>query len=119
MATEDMRGGDMSVFTASELLQTHADSGRLYYEFLKVQALSTGIYRLPAGAVDPQGPHTEDEIYFVIEGKADIRIGREVHEVDAGSVVYVPAQVKHRFENITKDLMLLVFFAPAEYSLRA
>ena len=108
----------MSVFTASELLQAHADSGRLYYEFLQVEALSAGIYKLPAGAVDPQGPHTEDEIYYVIEGKADIRIGREVHEVDAGSVIYVPAQVKHRFENITRDLTLLVFFAPAEYSLK-
>ncbi len=106
----------MSIFNMTDLLQSHDEARGLYYEFLKEDSLSTGIYMLPAGAVDPQQPHTEDEVYFVIEGKADVRIGTEVQGVGTGSVIYVPANVEHRFQNIVEDLTLLVFFAPAEYS---
>jgi hypothetical protein len=33
--------------------------------------------------------------------------------------VYVAAGVEHRFEPVTEDLTVLVFFAPAEYTRRA
>ena len=36
--------------------------------------------------------------------------GREV----AGSVIFAPPGLPHRFHSITEDLRLLVFFAPAE-----
>jgi len=31
-------------------------------------------------------------------------------------VVFVQANIEHRFHTITEDLTILVFFAPAEYS---
>ena len=34
-----------------------------YQEFLKVPALSCGIYHLAAGSTDMQSPHDEDEVY--------------------------------------------------------
>ncbi len=46
-------------------------------EFLRVPAMSAGIYVLPAGATDKQTPHQEDEIYYVVRGKAKMRLGRE------------------------------------------
>jgi mannose-6-phosphate isomerase-like protein (cupin superfamily) len=80
--------------------------------------MSSGIYLLPAGAVDPQQPHSEDEAYYVVRGRGQIRVGYEDQEVEAGSFVYVPAHVPHRFHTITEDLAILVLFAPAEYSLQ-
>ena len=106
----------MSAINMNDLLQAHANSGKLYYEFLREESLSSGIYRLAAGSTDPQQPHTEDEIYFVIEGRAEVLIGEDIHGVDKGSVIFVPAHIEHRFQNIVEDLTLLVFFAPAEYS---
>jgi mannose-6-phosphate isomerase-like protein (cupin superfamily) len=110
----------MHAFEMTPLLDEQAQSGRLYLEFLRVPSLSTGIYRLPAGGVDPQSPHTEDEVYCVVSGKALIRVGAEASAEDralgAGTIVYVPANVPHRFHAIEEDLTLLVFFAPAEYS---
>lgn len=85
-----------------------------YHEFLRVPALSAGLYVLGVGATDPQRPHQEDEIYYVTSGRGMIRVGGEDRPVEAGSVVYVPPRVAHRFHSITEELRLLVVFAPAE-----
>jgi len=87
-----------------------------YHEFLRVPALSAGLYVLGVGEIDPQRPHLEDEIYYVTSGRGMIRVGAEDRPVEAGSVVYVPPRVAHRFHSITEELRLLVVFAPAETS---
>jgi len=71
-----------------------------------------------AGADDPQQPHTEDELYYIVEGQARLRVGDDDTAVEAGSLVFVAADVDHRFHTIIDDLTVLVFFAPAEYSRR-
>jgi mannose-6-phosphate isomerase-like protein (cupin superfamily) len=96
-----------------------AASGRLYHEFIRTHDLSVGIYVLPAGATDPQGPHTEDEVYHVVAGRAVIRVGGEDRPVQPGSVVFVGADVEHRFHAIEEELVVLVVFGPAEYTHRA
>jgi mannose-6-phosphate isomerase-like protein (cupin superfamily) len=106
----------MDAFDLSTLYEAHAQTGRLYLEFLRVPTLSVGLYRLPAGGTDPQQPHTEDEVYYIARGRGQIRVGEEDREVQAGSVIYVAAHVEHRFHTITEDLDLIVFFAPAEYA---
>jgi mannose-6-phosphate isomerase-like protein (cupin superfamily) len=85
-----------------------------YEEFLRVPSLSVGVYRLPAGGEDPQSPHAEDEVYYVIEGRATIRVGEEDRPVRPGSTVFVAARVPHRFHSIEEVLTILVFFAPPE-----
>lgn len=87
-----------------------------YHEFLRVPALSAGLYVLGAGATDPQRPHREDEIYYVTSGRGMIRVGTEERAVEPGSVVYVPPGVEHRFHSIQEELRVLVVFAPAETS---
>lgn len=93
-----------------------AQAGRLYQEFLRVPALSVGVYVLPAGGTDPQKPHQEDEVYYVVRGRARMRIGSEEQVVKTGSVIFVAAIVEHRFFDISEELEVLVFFAPAETS---
>jgi mannose-6-phosphate isomerase-like protein (cupin superfamily) len=103
-------------YELTQLIAQHTDSNKLYLEFLKAPDLSMGLYILPAGGVDPQSPHTEDEVYYVVSGKAQIRVAEENRFVQAGSIVYVAKIVEHRFHSIEEDLMVIVFFAPAEYS---
>jgi mannose-6-phosphate isomerase-like protein (cupin superfamily) len=91
-----------------------AQSGKLYREFLRVPAMSAGLYVLPVGGTDPQRPHHEDEMYYVISGRARFRADQEDTEVAAGSLLFVAAEVEHRFCDVVEELMLLVFFAPAE-----
>jgi quercetin dioxygenase-like cupin family protein len=106
----------MNPLTLSQLLQQQDESGDLYQEFLRVPAMSAGLYRLPAGAKDRQKPHTEDELYYVVQGQAILQVGDENTSVQAGSFVFVKANDVHRFHTITDDLVVLVIFAPAEYS---
>ena len=98
----------------AEIEEQRAAGGKQYREFLRVPAMSAGLYVLPAGAVDRQKPHREDEIYYVVRGRARFKAGAEDREVSAGSVIFVAAEVGHRFYDITEELAVLVFFAPAE-----
>lgn len=107
----------MRALSLAEAIAAREQSGRLYHEFLRVPALSAGVYQLAAGADDPQQPHTEDEVYYIVAGRAQIRVGDEDAPVAAGSLVFVAANMEHRFHTIAEDLTVLVFFAPAEYSL--
>ena len=93
-----------------------AEASKLYQEFLRMPALSVGVYVLPAGATDPQKPHKEDEVYYVVRGRAKMRVASEEHVVKTGSVIFVPAGVEHVFFDISEELEVLVFFAPAETS---
>ncbi len=106
----------MEAYDLTQVLGARADSQKPYLEFLRVPSLSVGVYVLPAGGVDPQQPHTEDEVYYVVSGRAQVTVGDEVRPVSAGSIVFVAAGVEHRFHDIDEELSLLVFFAPAEYS---
>jgi mannose-6-phosphate isomerase-like protein (cupin superfamily) len=106
----------MQAFELAQLISQRKDSNKLYFEFLKVPDLSMGLYVLPAGGTDPQSPHAEDEVYYVVSGKAKILVADENRDVQAGSIVYVAKNVEHRFHSIEEELTVLVFFAPAEYS---
>ena len=97
-----------------EINRQRAQNGRLYQEFLRVSSMSAGLYVLPAGATDPQRPHHEDEMYYVIRGRARFRAGDQEQEVSAGTVLFVAAEVEHHFYDIAEELAALVFFAPAE-----
>ena len=98
----------------SEIDRQRAQSGKLYREFLRVPAMSGGLYLLAAGATDTQRPHHEDEMYYVVRGKGRFRAGEEDREISAGSVLFVAAEVEHHFHDITEELAVMVFFAPAE-----
>ncbi len=91
-------------------------NGKAWREFLRVPSLSVGVYRLKVGEVDRQSPHTEDEVYFVIEGRAKFVAGEETMDVKKGTTLFVERLLPHRFFNVTEDLTVLVFFAPAENS---
>jgi mannose-6-phosphate isomerase-like protein (cupin superfamily) len=101
-------------FHIDNLTRQRAQKGKPYLEFLRVPAMSAGVYVLPADGADPQKPHREDEMYYVVRGRARMQIGSENAEVRAGSVIFVEAEAEHRFYDIEEELEVLVFFAPAE-----
>ena len=107
------------LFQLSELQSQRLRGSRAYLEFLRVPAMSAGIYVLPADGTDKQKPHNEDEVYYVLGGRARVKLrdaaGKE-HDlaIAPGDVIFVPAHQEHRFHSITEELSLLVFFAPAE-----
>lgn len=99
-----------------DVLEALQESGQPYYEFIRRDSLSAGIYHLAAGEADRQRPHSEDEVYYVIGGEGRVEIEGELTDVRPGSVVYVAKHVPHRFVDYPDGLTLLVIFAPARGS---
>ncbi|MEU7064085.1 cupin domain-containing protein [Streptomyces sp. NPDC046161] len=104
----------MKAFRLDELEAERAANDGAYLQFLKERNMSVGLYALDAGQTDPQQPHRQDEVYFVVSGRASITVGEETTTVANGSVIYVPAGVPHRFHHITEPLKVMVVFSPPE-----
>jgi mannose-6-phosphate isomerase-like protein (cupin superfamily) len=96
------------------LIERQRASGDAYLEFLLAESMSVGLYVLPAGAVDGQSPHTEDEVYVVLAGRSRFTAMGETVDVEPGDTIFVPAGEEHRFHDIQQDLRLIVVFAPPE-----
>ncbi len=104
----------MKNFDLAILLKQAAAQDARYLEFLRVPSMSVGIYTLAAGSTDEQSPHKQDEVYYVLSGKAKLQVESEVQPLQSGSIAFVAAHDKHKFIEIEEDLSLLVLFAPAE-----
>ena len=104
----------MDAFEVDGIDAMRAAAGEVYHEFLRRDSMSAGLYVLRAREADPQTPHNEDELYHVISGHGRMRVDEHDRPVGPGSVIFVPAQVEHRFHSITADLTILVVFAPPE-----
>jgi mannose-6-phosphate isomerase-like protein (cupin superfamily) len=111
MARQELEAHDLG-----DLVEEQRSSGQAYLEFTRTEALSVGLYVLPAGGVDPQQPHSEDEVYHVVAGWGLMTVAEETFPVRPGSIVYVAATVPHHFHDISQELRIVVFFAPAEGS---
>ncbi len=86
--------------------------GHGYVDFFASDKLSVGLAIWSKGKPDRQQPHLEDEVYYVIGGRAAIHVAEEDRPVKPGSLVFVAAGVEHRFHSIEEDLRVLVFWAP-------
>ena len=101
-------------YTLASLGHDLSRLGESYLEFLRIPSMSAGLYVLPADGKDEQTPHREDEIYYVLKGKAIFQRSGQDLAVTAGDVLFVPARSPHHFHHIVERLELLVVFAPAE-----
>ena len=85
-----MSKDNWKVFDLAEIRQRLKGQPVEYQEFLKVPALSCGLYRLVAR----------------------MRLGDEAEKVvGPGALLYVSATTEHSFFEVEEDMLLLVFFA--------
>ena len=108
----------MDSFEIGQIEKRRSESGEAYLEFFRIPQLSLGVYKLRAGEKDTQTPHREDEVYYCVSGRGQIQVAGEDRPVQRESVIFVAAEAKHHFHSITEDPTLLVFFAPAEGTVR-
>ncbi len=78
-----------------------------------VRALAHGTMSVELYApveTDPQSPHSQDELYFIISGTGIFVNGDERLSFSPGSAFFVPAGQPHRFENFSSDFATWVVF---------
>ena len=73
----------MDAFVAQELFAGLDPGGHDFAEFFRSSTLSLTVARWPAGSVDDQEPHIEDEVYYVVSGRARLRVAEEDAAVGA------------------------------------
>lgn len=62
---------------------------------------------------DPQTPHDQDELYFVVTGSGRFVRGEETITFGPGDAIFVPAGVEHRFVDFSDDFgTWVVFWGP-------
>lgn len=98
-------------FELEDLVSRLEKEGGYFLDFLKVRGLEAGIIVLRPGEEDTQEPHPADELYYVIEGSGLVELGRGRRPVKKGSIVFVPAGMRHRFYGNREDLVVLYMFA--------
>jgi quercetin dioxygenase-like cupin family protein len=111
---KDVRSGFQSAELEDMVARARASGEGYAAEVLRSELLSVGLYTLSAGGIDDQTPHGEDEVYYVVSGRAQIKVEGEDHSIKPGTVLFVPARAEHRFHHIEEELVLVVFWAPPE-----
>jgi mannose-6-phosphate isomerase-like protein (cupin superfamily) len=71
-------------------------------------SMSVEIYA-PIGS-DPQTPHSQDELYFILSGSGTLLIAGEHYPFVPGDGFFVAAGVEHRFERFSADFSCWVVF---------
>lgn len=101
---------NMAIFHADSLFNDLRSNNKRWTSFFKGTNVLTGLYHLKAGEEDRQKPHDTDEVYYIIEGKGKFLSDGKETLATKGSILFVKAEVEHRFLEITEDLVILVFF---------
>jgi quercetin dioxygenase-like cupin family protein len=72
--------------------------------------------RAPQGTGSPpHRHHHEDEAWYVIDGELTFLLGDTEHTAGAGSFVFGPRGVAHRFEVNSSEARFLIFVFPAGF----
>ena len=103
-------------------LHDQIEEGSGYAEVFDEESMTVEIGRHTAGEAAPKNPHTEDELYYVVSGTGQMRVGDHDYTVEPGDAVFVEQGLEHDFFDIEEELVVLVIFAgssnPASYSIR-
>jgi mannose-6-phosphate isomerase-like protein (cupin superfamily) len=95
--------------TAEALARLPGPQGERFVTVLEHGSLLVELYA-PRGAVDPQKPHTRDEVYVVAQGSGDFVVGQSRQPFGPGDLLFAAAGEAHRFENFGDDLVVWVIF---------
>ena len=98
------------LFELDEIVSRINKQEDYFVSFLDTKGIDAGILKLHSHQIDTQGSHPIDEVYFVIEGNEFIEINDTIYKVKKGTIIFVPAESKHRFYGNDQDLVVLYVF---------
>jgi mannose-6-phosphate isomerase-like protein (cupin superfamily) len=108
MTTRGVTSGRWTAAEAMALVEQRADEAVRYAEPFAQGSMRLGIYA-PRGH-DPQQPHDQDELYFVLSGSGTFVHGAQRTAFGPGDALFVAAGTEHRFEDFTDDFATWVVF---------
>ncbi len=82
---------------------------------IQTENFSMGYVTLePGGGQVPWHNQEQEEVYFLLEGKAEMCLGGEKTELTAGQAVYIPPGMFHQITNLTERPAVMIYvYGPA------
>jgi len=96
-------------FGVSSAVERLRSAGGGYEVVHESPGLELGVYVLVAPEPDRQQPHSDDEIYIVLEGTGVLEVGDENVPAEVGKAIFVEAGVEHRFTAYEQLAVLVIF----------
>jgi mannose-6-phosphate isomerase-like protein (cupin superfamily) len=100
-----------------DVVDTTRHRGELFTVLQHTARSQTAVMTIAPGAdAGPEERHEGDQIVYVVEGEAIVRIGEGEHRAGAGALVMIPAGVRHHVRNPGRaPLFFVTVYAPPEY----
>jgi mannose-6-phosphate isomerase-like protein (cupin superfamily) len=99
----------MHKFGVQAVVEKLRGSGGGYEIVHSSPGVELGVYVLVAPEPDRQQPHSDDEVYVVLEGTGVLEVEGESIPVDEGDAVFVEAGADHRFTAYEQLAVLVIF----------
>jgi mannose-6-phosphate isomerase-like protein (cupin superfamily) len=99
----------MHKFGVKPVLEKLRASGGGYEIVHSSPGVELGVYVLVAPEPDRQQPHSDDEVYVVLEGTGVLEVESESVPVEEGDAVFVEAGADHRFTAYEQLAVLVIF----------
>ncbi len=96
------------MYSLANALATKPSPGNLAAEIAKFGAVDVEFYQ-PKGS-DPQKPHSRDELYVIARGTGVFERADERFAFNPGDLIFVAANVEHRFAEFSNDFAVWVLF---------
>ncbi len=102
---------------APDVVDVFAHRGGFFRVLQETERSQTAVMTIAPGAdAGPEEQHDGDQIIYVLEGEAIVRIEEREHRTGPGSLVTIPKGVRHHVRNPgAMPLFLLTVYAPPEY----
>lgn len=85
-------------------VEGYKDGNATFLAVSEAETISSNYIRIKNGEATELGFHEdEEELYIVLGGKAKIRLGDTIGEVERGSVIYIPRSTYHQSTCISKE----------------
>ena len=100
-----------------EVVDVHAHRGQFFRVLQETERSQSAVMTIAPGAdAGPEEHHEGDQIIYVIEGEAVVRLGEAEHSIGAGTLITIPAGQPHHVRNRGRSpLFLLTVYTPPEY----
>jgi mannose-6-phosphate isomerase-like protein (cupin superfamily) len=101
----------------AEVVQLPHYKGEFFRIVQETKRSQTGVMTIAPGAdAGPEEEHTGDQIIYVVEGEALVRIADHEHRAGPGSLVTIPARTRHHVKNAgSVPLFFLTVYVPPAY----
>jgi len=99
------------------MVQPAEHRGAFFRVLQETAASQTAVMTIASGQdAGPEEEHGGDQIVYVLEGQAEMRVGAARLTAGAGALVLIPAGARHHVRNPGPGaLFFLTVYAPPEY----